>query len=467
MMFPSWVGVEPRSAAPLRGRIVPGMLLVLLFCPRHAFAQTSALPHGSVFTGSDNPQARQKLDFTFNVAEGYDTETPNDLRGLGVGDNWFNGYSTILAGSAEYKLQKPRIEVGANVSTDFRYFNEIDDLRNISDSAALGVSGRIGDRTNLLINQSLAYSPSYLYGLFPTDTATDPGEAIPPAPDYAVNNSSSYAYYTTASVTHNLSPRNRVVATGILQFSEFAGTLATQPDLTTRGLQAEFSRNLTRHTSLVAGYVYETGTFGSFSLANRTVSESSAYEHGIQAGVTYLRPVSKTRQMEFHASLGTSAVSVPTFLIDAGNGDLQQGTDRERLYRATSDVGFSYQFKAWYVAGYYRRGLDYIAQLRQPVFVDAVSANVTALLAPRLDFSAVAGYANGSSAVFAVAQPFDTYTADARLRFAITHALAAYGEYVYYFYDFLGSTVAAGMPRRLERNGVRVGVTLWVPAFRR
>jgi hypothetical protein len=448
--------------------MIAGMPLVLVLCgASHAAAQTGSVPNGSVLTGNDDRQLRQKLDFTFTVSEGYDSESPDHLRGLAIGDNGFNGYSTIFAGSAEYKLQKPRIQVGASVSTDFRYFNEIDDLRNVSDSAALGVSGRLGDRTNVLVNQSVAYSPSYLYGLFPTDSVTDPGEAIPPAPDYAVNNLASYAYYTTASLTHNLSARNRIVATGTVQLNEFTGEASTQPDLTTRGIQGQFSRNLSRHTALVAGYVYETGTFGSFSLADTTVSESSAYEHGIQAGVSYVRPVSKTRRMEFSASLGTSAVSVPTFLIDPGNGAVQQGTDRERLYRATSDIAFSYQFKAWYLSGYYRRGLDYIAQLRQPVFVDGVSANVTALLAPRLDFSAVAGYANGSSAVFSLTQPFDTYTADARLRWAVTRGVAAYGEYVYYFYDFLGSTVAAGMPRRLERNGVRVGVTLWVPAFRR
>ena len=174
-------------------------LAALLCSSSHVLAQTSALPHGAVFTGDDNRQTRQKLDFTFNVAEAYDTETPNDLRGLGFGDNWFNGYSTILAGSAEYKLDKPRVQVGATVSTDFRYFNDIDEFRNISDSAALGVSGRLSDRTNLLINQSVAYSPSYLYGLFPTDSRTYPGETIPPAPDYAVSDFASYSSSTTAS----------------------------------------------------------------------------------------------------------------------------------------------------------------------------------------------------------------------------------------------------------------------------
>ena len=50
----------------------------------------------------------------------------------------------------------------------------------------------------------------------------------------------------------------------------------------------------------------------------------------------------------------------------------------------------------------------------------------------------------------------------------LTPTLATYAEYVYYFYDF-GDNVrlAPGVPSGLERNGVRVGLTLWVPALRR
>ena len=63
---------------------------------------------------------------------------------------------------------------------------------------------------------------------------------------------------------------------------------------------------------------------------------------------------------------------------------------------------------------------------------------------------------------------FDTYTGDVRLRYALTRTFAAYVEYLYYFYDSRGSVpIAPGIPAGLERNGVRAGLTLRVPALRR
>ncbi len=43
-----------------------------------------------------------------------------------------------------------------------------------------------------------------------------------------------------------------------------------------------------------------------------------------------------------------------------------------------------------------------------------------------------------------------------------------YGQYLYYFYDFQrNAQPPTGIPAGLERNSVRTGFTLWVPALRR
>jgi hypothetical protein len=57
---------------------------------------------------------------------------------------------------------------------------------------------------------------------------------------------------------------------------------------------------------------------------------------------------------------------------------------------------------------------------------------------------------------------------EARLRYRLTGNVAVYVQYLYYFYDFHGNTaVIPGLASSLERNGVRAGLTLWVPALRR
>lgn len=438
-------------------------LSLLLCVAAPAFPQTTSLPHGSLFSGDSSP-ARQKLDLSFTLAEAYDSDTPDELRGIGIGttETLFNGYSTIFSPGADYRLDKPRVEVAATALSEFRYFNELDEFRAVSHSGAIGLNGRLGSRTSLLLNQSLAYSPSYFYGLFPSDPAHYPGEPIPPAPDYAVSGFASYSYATSVALTHNLSRRNRVSANGDLQYTDFVEETNAQPDLATRGVSGDFTRNLTRNAALRMGYRYREGTFGPFPLGEGTVLEDAAYsEHGVEGGVGYARPLSATRRFEFAARFGASAVSVPPFLL--------AGSDSDRLYRATSDMSLQYQFKTVAVGGYYRRGLDYVPQLRRPVFTDGVSANLAALLTARMDLTANAAYTSGSSAVFLVdSSNLETYTADVRLRYALTRGVAAYAEYLYYFYD-LGSFVqlGAGVPHRLERNGVRAGLMLRAPVFRR
>jgi len=437
--------------------------LSLLLCgAAPAFAQTTSLPHGSLFSHDSTP-ARQKLDLSFTLGEAYDSDTPEALRGIGTTETLFNGYSTIFAGGGEYRLDKPRVQLAARAASEFRYVNELDELRAVSTSGAIGVDGRLGPRTSLLLNQSVAYSPSYFYGLFPSDPAHYPGEPIPPAPNYAVSSSASYSYATSVALTHSLSRRNQVSAAGDLQYTDFVKETNAQPDVATRSVSGDFSRNLTRNAALRMGYRYRQGTFSAFPVGDVSVLEDVVYsEHMVDGGVGYSRPLSATRRFEFTARLGASAIRVPPFLVLAPS-------DSDRLYRATSDMSLKYQFKTVVVGGYYRRGLDYVPQLRRPVFTDGVSANLTALLTDRLDLSANAAYTSGSSTVFlADTSNLETYTADVRFRYALTRGVAAYAEYLYYFYD-LGSFVqlGAGVPHRLERNGVRAGLMLWLPVFRR
>ena len=159
-------------------------------------------------------------------------------------------------------------------------------------------------------------------------------------------------------------------------------------------------------------------------------------------------------------TVGSSAMHVPDIAGDAlGIGE---------LYRASGDLSVGYQFKAWQVHGTLQRGLEYIAELRRPVFVDGFSADWMALFSARLDATAGARYSTGGSVLSSEGMTLETYSANARVRYALTRSLATYGEYLYYFYDLRGTALLSpGIPRRLERNSVRAGLTLWVPALRR
>jgi len=438
-------------------------LLLLLCGISPAFAQTTAVPHGALFGASDSRATRHELDLTFLLAEGHDTDTPSELRGVGGPDTLFGGYSTIFTSNADYRWERSRVHVAAAGASTLRYFNDLGELRSMSHTAAAGLTVRLASRTSASINQTAAYSPSYLYGLFPDESATNPGEAIPAAPDYAVNDFRSYSYSTSAALTHGLTRHSRVSALGNLQHTDFIQKTSTQPDLATQAIRGEFARDLARNTAIRVGYAYRTGTFGSFAAGASAADSASTSEHAVDLGLDCSRPLSATRQIVFGASIGSSAIKVPPFLLDATDA-----ADTGRLYRASSDLSLRGEFKTWRIGGRYQRGWEYVAQLRQPVFLDGFAGDLTALITRRLDLAASARYSSGGSALLRDALTLDTYSADVRIRYALTRAFAAYGEYLYYFYDFNGlAQLAPGVPRRLERNGVRAGLTLWVPVFRR
>ncbi len=164
--------------------------------------------------------------------------------------------------------------------------------------------------------------------------------------------------------------------------------------------------------------------------------------------------------MTFDFNVGASAVN-PSAASD-------QRADSNRLYLLSGDVAVAWQLgETWQARGAFRRGLEYVAELSEPVFADGFTAELGGLLNPRLDLLASARYSSGASALNRDTLAFDTYGAALRVRYALTRTLAVYGEYLYYFYDFRGTTLAMSIPPGLERNGVRAGLTVWVPALRR
>ena len=173
----------------------------------------------------------------------------------------------------------------------------------------------------------------------------------------------------------------------------------------------------------------------------------SATEHGVNAGLEYSHPLSAARRMSFAFNVGSSVMDTPASTV-------QQGADT-RLYRVYGDVAASWNLsRSWTTRATYRRGLEYIPEFTQPVFVDGFTAEIGGLCTSRLEILASTMFASGASAVTDSSSTFDTSSADVRVRYAITSTFAVYGEYIYYRYDFRdGRLLAPGIPPGFERNG--------------
>jgi hypothetical protein len=320
----------------------------------------------------------------------------------------------------------------------------------------VGFSTELGRRTTLFANQTAAYSPSYLYGLFPSVSTVSPGDAVPVAPDYAVNNSASYHYGTAVSLSQGLTRRGTLTTSADYQYTDYVKETLSQRDLSAYQIRVQFSRGMTRNASLKVGYHYRAGNFG-YGLVS---ANAKTTEHGLDVGMDYTKPLSPTRRFVFGFNVGSSAAAAP-FAEDIDVIDTTQ-------YRVSGDMSMGYQFqRTWEVRGAYRRGLDYVPELSGPVYTDGFSAAINGMLSRNTSFSSAVGYSKGEGAIFTSASQFDSYTASARVSRSLSRTWAVYGEYVYYFYDFGKFQVRPGVPSTMKRNGVRGGLTLWLPVIRR
>ena len=155
--------------------------------PAHAQTPGSGRPYSRLFGGSSTRNSGQALDLTLSLIEGYNDDTSQEIGNVvDPNSGQAAGLQTMLVANASYTWQGTKGQFAANSSSALAYYNDLEETRNISHSVAIGFSAELSPQTTLLINQTAAYSPSYLYGLFPGDSTLEPGDDIPAAPDYSV-----------------------------------------------------------------------------------------------------------------------------------------------------------------------------------------------------------------------------------------------------------------------------------------
>jgi len=434
---------------------VAGALLVAGCVPVAAQTTGSARPfHGALFGEHGSRTSTQKLDVLALVLEAYDDNLFATLGGnVDPRSGQVGGFYTMLQPGIDYRLTHRRVQVGITGASALGYYPDFHEIKSISHTAGAGLSVEASRRTAIFLNQTAAYSPSYLFGLFPTNPEVSPGDSIPNAPNYATTNLESYSYGTAATLSLASSRRTSVSVGGNYRYTDFTHETVVQRDQITQGLDGLFSYQGTRNLALRIGYHYLTGNLGSGGSIDTN-------ENRLEGGITYSRPLSATRRMNFSFNVGSSAVT-----SSGAPPELQVPV---RLYRASADGSLDYPLTiSWTAHGAFRRGLEFVPGLAQPVYANGVTTGLDGLLSRRVEIGFTGGYSQGRAALTPVASQFDTYNGSVRLQYALSNSTAIHVEYLYYFYDFLGDVlVISGAPPRMERNGVRVGVRLLVPALR-
>ena len=428
-----------------RAVLVVGVALFLW--PQLVLGQGVDAPRGGVFGGGPaTTTGGSRLDVTATVSQALDSETLPELQSrIQQGDPQSGGYSSMLIASANYERLRRRTQVAGTAFSAFRYYQRLDQVSSVTHSAGLGGTVRLSSRSTLEMNQTAAYSPSYLYQLFPSVAPPAVGDAIPAAPDYRVDQTQSYSYNSTATFAVGRARGHRASLTAERTSTDFRGG-SDRPDLDVVAGRAKWSHGVGRTGAFSAEYEYREGEFG---------FGGTGTEQRLRMGGEYSPALSVSRRAHFRFSLAPSSLHIPESATNAET----TGT----VYKLEGDVSAEYPFlRSWALGGGYRRGLEYIPVLHEPVFNDSARVELRGLVSRRLDVSAAAGYAVGQSALNRTNKPFDTYTGTIRARYGVARSFALYAEWLYYYYNLHGqAALAPDLPSTFQQHGLRVGLMLW------
>lgn len=428
---------------------------VLLSAWPVAAQNSSDRPYRGLFGGGGaDPSLTHSLGLQVSLIEAYDDNVSADAGGNPTAFERAGFYSGLTT-NADYTWRTHRVQVGAAVGTNLRYYGTLGRVTGINHYVSGGFTAQLGPRTTLFMNESVTYAPAYLYALFTTPDDQTPGAPPPGGADYATSDQRSLTYDSSANLSHNLTRHTALSFSSDVRYTDYVGGSGALSDLRAYDVGGHFTYAASRDATLRLGYTYRRGQYQG---GLRPV------EHGIDIGLDYDKPLSRSRRTTVSFSVGTTVLQGPL----PGVGDPGDASDR-RQFRVQGRATLNHDMgRTWRAQVNYSRGLGLIEGLGEPVFTDGVTVTVGGLMTRRFDFLSTAAYTTGEAALAGTAPQFSTYTGTARLRYALTRTWAAYAEYVYYFYEFNPELrVLPGVPRGLERNGVRVGLTLWVPLLRR
>jgi hypothetical protein len=433
-------------------------------------AQTGLdLPGTMSAAGSLASKDGSTADATISVEEGYDanSEAKNRPAALLQSPYQIGGFYSAVTGDFAYALKTDHAQAGVTGTSIVRYYPNVNQLTT-THAVGAGFTLQLSRRTTLFANQSVAFAPAYLYGVFPSVALPTVGQSIPAGADYRLSDQRSLSYATSVSLTERISRRDSLSFRAGFSYTDFTGESAALVDMRSYSVGGRYTHPLRRNGSFYAGYNYKQVEYVQ-TPATVVFGTASPTEHGLDIGMAYDRPISRSRRTTIGFNVGSSVIEGP-----AGGLSIRPPGDTEveivRQFRVSGNFSVRHRFgRSWELRGAYDRGSEYIEGLLTPLFTDGATVATEGKLSRKVDFSAIASYSTGHSALSTTsASDFVTYTGEARLKYALDDTWSLYGSYIYYFYDFhdLAQPLAIAYPS-LERNGVRGGLTMKFPLKQR
>ena len=356
----------------------------------------------------------------------------------------------MLLGAADYARTRGHLQIAATGFGAYRYQRAFDRFDTMSQSAGFGAVIGLPARASVRVDQTVAYSPSYLYQLYPAP-APALGEAIPVAPDYQVVETDSLIYRSNATFSMNVRHGTRVTASTAYERTDFRGALAEQPQLGVHSFSGGVFENIRKNVQFSVDYSYLQSDF----------RLGAAAEQHVALGAEYSRAVSRSRRVTFRGHITPTVVIADPVLDRSG---------ARRISNLQGDVAVDYEFRpGWRASGTWQRQTNYIAVVPSPLLADSGLVSVTGLITRRLDLTVSAGYVQSETVATTQLSRIDSRTTNVRMRYAFSRSVAVYGEYVQFNYDYLNGFGGLGsfLPGAFNEHGLRIGAMLWKSIYAR
>ncbi len=414
--------------------------------PRAGWAQDQPpRPHYQGLFGSPAPASRS-LDIRWSLLGVYDDNVTADTASydprLQVNGAYGLGEATLT-----YMQKTKRHQLTANGRSTSRYYPQMTDLSATEGSGDLSVVTQIGRRSHVSLFQGATYQPYYQLNFMgvaaPSEGVTILSGNVAGSPELGgqpLRSLPSYIYDGKFGWGTQIGRRDTLSADYSYRHTIFGNSVRAPFDWQLAAVK--FTHPMTRYAALRLGYGYSQGRSG-----------TRVDNHNIDVGVDYSRPLSRTRRTKFNFSSGSSIVEYANQQYFVMNGDAE----------LTHEVGRSGTLSVGY-----HRGVQFVEGVIGPMMADTVRTGFSGYLGSRVEAIINGGYSSGQIGLGSGDPGYATYTAGAGLRVALNRLFSIDMQYLYDQYDFdQGAPLLVGVPRALDRQSIRVGVTGWVPLLHR
>lgn len=410
-------------------------------------------PNRAVFGGDESPAGNgQRLTARASIFGSYDDNVIGTEGNPALLGAQTQGYYSGLTAGVEYQRTGRKLSFGGDVGTAGRYYPDLVELNGLSPHASVQLNGTVG-KTTISALQQADYSPYYSLRFAPGvptagfDDIADVDAGVRTQESVALEEREAYGLNTAVSVRQAFTPRSSVTATFGRQSRNFEQQ--GQADLLTQRGSLTYRHEVTKYAALRIGYGREEANYG-----GSLTGSSLVRMHLFDVGADYRRPLSFSRRTLVDFKMGGTAV--------------EGGLTGERVYRVVGDLGLTHEIgRTWELRGTYHRGAGLVEGLAEPVFSDGVMARLSGLLTRRVELAFDAAYTEGEIGVTGFRNPFNSVTGTVRIQAALTRKLALFSDYLYYSYAFDDTyALPSGLPRNLDRQGVRAGLMVLLPMIK-